>query len=450
MRARFVAFALCLSVILAGRAGGQGIGSRIMQRVQDKIGEKVDELTDSATDAAIARGENAVKCLATDKKCIAKVRGAGRQVVLTDDKGAALADQTAAAKKAGIPAAAVAPAPAAPAAPAAASEAPAAPPATPAPPLGGSAWLNYDFVPGDRVLFYDDFAANEVGDFPRRLKLVDGNMEVAKVDGELMLRSVQGGSFAIVFPQKLPDRFTVEAVWHLPHDGADLVFSTTDDPVHHSASFGCNPRQAWVRGNDIGPNSGAAYTDDVPAGYVTCSFTVDNGHGIKGYIDGHRTANAPGDSVKRTDSLIVTMPFGDGETKPALLKSLRVAAGGKPLYEVLSEKGRVATQGIFFSTGSDVIRPESTPTLKEIGDMLRAHPDLKLTIEGHTDNVGSAASNQTLSEKRAAAVRQYLITTYSIDGSRLASKGLGATKPAATNDTPDGRQQNRRVELVKG
>ena len=81
--------------------------------------------------------------------------------------------------------------------------------------------------------------------------------------------------------------------------------------------------------------------------------------------------------------------------------------------------------------------------------MLKAHPDLKLTIEGHTDNVGDAAANQTLSEQRAAAVAQYLETTYQIDASRLATKGYGATKPVASNDTPEGRQQNRRVELVK-
>ncbi len=81
--------------------------------------------------------------------------------------------------------------------------------------------------------------------------------------------------------------------------------------------------------------------------------------------------------------------------------------------------------------------------------MLKEHADLKLTIEGHTDNVGKAESNQTLSEKRAAAVRQYLIDNYQIDGARLEAKGLGQTKPAGANDTAEGRQQNRRVELVK-
>jgi OmpA-OmpF porin, OOP family len=81
--------------------------------------------------------------------------------------------------------------------------------------------------------------------------------------------------------------------------------------------------------------------------------------------------------------------------------------------------------------------------------MLKEHADLKLTIEGHTDNIGKAESNQTLSEKRAAAVRQYLIDNHQVDGARLEAKGLGQTKPVGSNDTAEGRQQNRRVELVK-
>ena len=81
--------------------------------------------------------------------------------------------------------------------------------------------------------------------------------------------------------------------------------------------------------------------------------------------------------------------------------------------------------------------------------MLKDHPNLKLTIEGHTDNVGSAPSNQALSDKRAAAVRQYLIESYQVDGTRLSAKGFGASKPTAGNDTAEGRQQNRRVELVR-
>jgi outer membrane protein OmpA-like peptidoglycan-associated protein len=158
-------------------------------------------------------------------------------------------------------------------------------------------------------------------------------------------------------------------------------------------------------------------------------------------------SNVPSANIGRGKVIVVSVPGNDDE--PGYLSNIRVAAGGKPLYDAIMADGRVATHGILFDTGSDRIRGESKPTLDMIGQMLKDHADLKLTIEGHTDNVGSAASNQTLSDKRAAAVRQFLIANYHVDAGRLASKGLGSTKPAASNDTPEGRQQNRRVELVK-
>ena len=87
--------------------------------------------------------------------------------------------------------------------------------------------------------------------------------------------------------------------------------------------------------------------------------------------------------------------------------------------------------------------------LKQIGDMLAQHGEMKLAIEGHTDNVGAAAANQSLSEKRAAAVKAYLVQTFRIDAARLTAQGFGASKPVTPNADEAGRQKNRRVELVK-
>ena len=81
--------------------------------------------------------------------------------------------------------------------------------------------------------------------------------------------------------------------------------------------------------------------------------------------------------------------------------------------------------------------------------MLQQHAELRLTVEGHTDNTGNAAANLALSAKRAQAVVDYLVKTHGIAAARLAAKGLGATKPVGPNETPEGRQANRRVELVK-
>lgn len=123
--------------------------------------------------------------------------------------------------------------------------------------------------------------------------------------------------------------------------------------------------------------------------------------------------------------------------------------GGADLYDKHEAEGRVATRGILFDVDSDRIRPESTPTLEEIAEMLRSHADLRISIEGHTDATGDDAYSQSLSERRAESVRRALIDRYGIAEDRLEAKGLGETVPVDSNDTAEGRQNNRRVELVK-
>lgn len=119
------------------------------------------------------------------------------------------------------------------------------------------------------------------------------------------------------------------------------------------------------------------------------------------------------------------------------------------LAKALDANGSVAIHGILFDTAKSTIKPDSEKVLQTIGDVLKANAALKLEIQGHTDNVGQKAANQTLSQQRAEAVRQYLITKFGIAAARLTAAGFGDTKPVAPNTTEEGRTQNRRVELVK-
>jgi len=115
----------------------------------------------------------------------------------------------------------------------------------------------------------------------------------------------------------------------------------------------------------------------------------------------------------------------------------------------LDSTGKVVLHGINFDTGKATIKDDSKPLLDEIGKLLTDNKDLKLSIEGHTDNVGDKAANQKLSEARAAAVKDYLVKNAKVDGARLTTKGFGDTKPIADNGTDAGKASNRRVELVK-
>ena len=121
----------------------------------------------------------------------------------------------------------------------------------------------------------------------------------------------------------------------------------------------------------------------------------------------------------------------------------------KKIEKQLEETGKVQVYGIYFDFNSANIREESEPVLKEIADALNSHPDWKLSVNGHTDNVGGNAYNAKLSERRAAAVKQALVDRYQIASDRLDTAGFGAGAPIETNDTPEGRARNRRVELIK-
>ncbi len=118
------------------------------------------------------------------------------------------------------------------------------------------------------------------------------------------------------------------------------------------------------------------------------------------------------------------------------------------LEKELAANGKAILYGINFDFNSDIIKPESKPTLEKVTVILNENKDWKMQIEGHTDNVGGETFNQTLSEKRAASVVKYL-TENGIEMSRLTSDGAGMSKPVAANNTEAGRAQNRRVELVK-
>jgi outer membrane protein OmpA-like peptidoglycan-associated protein len=321
---------------------------------------------------------------------------------------------------------------------------------------GEGAFVSFDFVPGDRVLFYDDYTGDNVGDFPRRLEFEDGNAEVADWEGGKWLRVSKSTKFSIALPEVLPQRFTVEFDFvtnHTASNGWPVMLNVSGAESNWESQGSSNPTVRWSY------SKGGAYVGKIeaegPAGAelqdkVNRARIMADGKYTKVYFNGVRVANAPNVDLGRSNKAQFWVPgYDPAGVQATMIGPIRIAAGGKKLYDALSEKGRVATQGIYFDTGSDGIRQESAPTLKEIGTMLKEHADLKLIIEGHTDNVGKAESNQTLSEKRAAAVRQYLIDNYQIDGARLEAKGLGQTKPAGANDTAEGRQQNRRVELVK-
>jgi OOP family OmpA-OmpF porin len=413
-----------LGAAMLGPAGASAqIGGMIRGAVNSEAQRKID---------------NAVSCAFNDQQCITKAKTDGKSVKVTDAKGKKVSSADSAKAVNGDASSDNTNA----ATPAAGGAAEAVPP-------GKGVWLNYDFIPGDSVLFYDDFSTDHVGDLPTHEDISSGNVTVVDLNGRKYLRTENGGTMTITLPQALPQRFTIEYTFHRKGGNGMGVFMHVGEVEGDTKQLlsRCDQGGGALEGD--GANGHKLSQQDTPVdenAFETCRLMVDGGY-AKQYINSVRIGQLNGLVFARTKQ--IRFELANSDENGALITDIRIAAGGKPMYDALISAGRVSTHGILFATGSATIQGESTPTLKEIGDMLKAHPELKLTIEGHTDNTGSAAGNLTLSDQRAAAVAKYLEDNFQVDAARLATKGYGQTKPAASNDTAEGRQQNRRVELVK-
>ncbi len=141
-------------------------------------------------------------------------------------------------------------------------------------------------------------------------------------------------------------------------------------------------------------------------------------------------------------------PFGWGEPRFDTA-ALDAADASQRIIKQLEEQGVATTHAILFDFNKDTLKPRSKPIIDQIGSYLNKHAEISLEVEGHTDSVGSLEYNLKLSQRRAQAVKDYLVNQCGIAASRLTPNGLGFTKPVATNSTAQGRAQNRRVVFRK-
>jgi OOP family OmpA-OmpF porin len=134
---------------------------------------------------------------------------------------------------------------------------------------------------------------------------------------------------------------------------------------------------------------------------------------------------------------------------PEQMQERMTFVNAEEMSKSLADTGKVVLYGMYFETGKDTIRPDSQPTLQEIAKLLKANPQLKVRVVGHTDNQGKADYNLDLSRRRAASVVRELTTNHAVVSDRLDSFGCGLYAPVSSNESEEGRAKNRRVELVK-
>ncbi len=329
-------------------------------------------------------------------------------------------------------------------------------------------WSKYDFVPGDVIIFEDNQQGEQNGEFPSKWNLVGGTVENANLSGEnviyfLKMRGAinnQGIVPLIKNAQNdyLPDEFTIEFDAYFQEKSGSgnyyrVMFYDAKNQKKGSvqkdfADLDILRYTARLGSSDGSyPNSG--YSHSTPytvkkSGWLHVAISF-NKRAMKVYFDDARILNIPNLGF---DPSGITLRFNADDKYKGFIKNVRIAKGAVPLYDKVLTDGKFVTTGIKFDVNKATIKPESAGTINYVFKMMQDNLDLRFSVEGHTDSDGEDAANQTLSEKRAEAVRAELIKL-GISADRLTSKGWGESKPMTGNDTPEGKAQNRRVEFVK-
>ena len=328
-----------------------------------------------------------------------------------------------------------------------------------------------DFVPGDEIIF-EDLVNEQLGEFPSQWDLIEGNVEVAQINGDKVILGVSQDNPVIAplfndMKSYLPEKFTIEFdFWVGPYekkgdynpenryilqfykpesnsriqtiDLDDWYYNASDQRTLLSWEFSSSSGDSR-RGKDDSfrttPNSW---------NHFALSF---NQRAMKVYINGVRYTNIP-NTVAPGHFNIKFSSSGGYYTNNTSIRNIRIAKGAVPLYDRMMSEGKFITYGITFDVGKSTIKPESMGEINRIVKLMTENPDLKFSVEGHTDSTGSAAGNQTLSEARSQAIVAKLVEM-GISADRLTAVGKGQTSPIADNATDEGRAKNRRVEFVK-
>jgi OOP family OmpA-OmpF porin len=132
---------------------------------------------------------------------------------------------------------------------------------------------------------------------------------------------------------------------------------------------------------------------------------------------------------------------------PVVEEMKKAPEAASEVEQKILEKGR-ATLKVEFDTGKAIVKPKYNKEIQKVADVMKKYPDIKIVIEGHTDNVGGKKYNLNLSQKRAEAIKKVMVTKFNINSARITAKGFGYSKPIASNSTKEGKQKNRRVEAA--
>jgi OmpA-OmpF porin, OOP family len=314
------------------------------------------------------------------------------------------------------------------------------------------AYNNYDFVPGDTILFEDHFTHDALGEFPDNWELISGQAVVNNVYGYPSFLMTDG-NYCRVKPRMkaksyLDDRFSIEFDTYVTHTAYGLIIYLRDGKGNNmNVSLG--PDKVTWNYSNTKTMAGKFPPELVNESYfnkwhhIAMAYKLDQ---LKVYVDQYRILSIP--SCGLSPSVMECASIGSSKN-PVIFTGMKIAKGAA-MY-VSGQKftdTKIVTHGINFDVNKSTIKPESMGTLNMIALMMKENPGIKFEIGGYTDSDGDDASNVILSQQRADAVKAQLVIM-GIEDTRLTTKGYGKSKPIGDNNTPEGKANNRRVEFVK-
>ena len=325
-----------------------------------------------------------------------------------------------------------------------------------------------DFVPGTAVIFEDNLQGEQMGEFPSKWDLIDNNAEVARMNGKMAIKFEHGSDTRITPLVKggnkkyLPEVYTLEFDFFVTgkegsasHYRLHMKNGNNDDVIYVWLG---KDRIGWTvtKPNDGGHVDGGVDYESIIElndwNHFALSF---NKRALKVYVNGKRYINIP--NAAPADWFTLETEFWEDHID--YITNVRLAKGGVALYDrnaqdmsavekAIAETGKFVTNNILFETGKATLKPESMTEIQKVADYMKKNPAVRFEVQGHTDNQGSDAVNDPLSQKRAEAVVKAL-ESLGCDGFNLRAVGKGSHEPIADNKTEAGRAKNRRVEFIK-
>ena len=329
----------------------------------------------------------------------------------------------------------------------------------------------FDYVPGDKLHFFDDFSQDFIGDFPSKWN-TNGTGEVVtfgQVEGKWFQLKAGYGIMYLPLIEALPEEYTIE--FDLLVNGIDKKTSSTamiNITIDSNNGFkdGLDYVNVGLPLGQYGAFDIRVYNRDQGANQINSALKTDiraailnkphvsiavNKKRFRLWINQKKYVDIPQFMYK--PDVLKYLKFNlkglqDGKDQ-VFISNLKIAEGGVDLRRKLMSEGRISTNGILFDSGSDIILPQSYGIIRQISQVLMQDSNISLNIIGHTDSDGPDEANQKLSEARAKAVKRALVSIYNIPESRLQTEGKGESSPVAENSSAEGKAQNRRVEFVK-